>query len=385
MIRHNKVLIGKILLVLVLLGSGLAAAGCVGLGAGQLGWSGATIADGTIFVGSVGKLVALNTSDGSSLWEEVIETSGSTGGFGCAVPAMAVTIYGTPAVDGDLVFAGGYDGKVYAYSTDLGSLRWVYPREGNLHSIVGGLVAGEGMLYFGTAGGIVYALDATTGDRVWQFENGGEIWSTPAMDGDTLYIGSFDEGLYAIDATTGEEKWAEPFETRGPIITTPLVYNDIVYIGSFDRHFYAIDVTNGQLIWQFPDTDEAENKSEKWFWASPVVYNNTIYAPSMDGWVYVLDAESGTMITMIDLGSPISSSPAVVNDKVVMATEEGKVFSIDTVSHQEMELRDLGVRILAPLVASDGIIYVHTQEDEALYAYNTEMGATVWDTPLASE
>lgn len=364
--------------MLALLVSGLAAAGCVGFGAGQVGWSGATIADGTIFVGSVGKLVALNTSDGGSLWEEVIETAGSTGGFGCAVPAMAVAIYGTPAVDGDLVYVGGYSGKVYAYSTDLGSLRWVYPRSGNLHSIVGGLVAGEGRLYFGSAGGIVYALDATTGDEVWQFETGDDIWSTPAIDSDTLYIGSFDKGLFAIDATTGEEKWAEPFETRGPIITTPLVYNNMVYIGSFDRHLYAIDAKTGELVWQFPDTGEAETRPGKWFWASPVVYNDTIYAPNMDGWVYILDAESGAMINALDLGSPISSSPTVVNDKVIMATEEGKVFSIDTSNNQSLELRDLEVKILAPLVASDGIIYVHTQEDEALYALNAETGAEVW-------
>ena len=61
-----------------------------------------------------GKLIAVNTSDGSHLWEIALETSKSAGGFGCAPASTAVAIYGNPAVAGDLVYIGGYNGKVYA-------------------------------------------------------------------------------------------------------------------------------------------------------------------------------------------------------------------------------------------------------------------------------
>jgi outer membrane protein assembly factor BamB len=383
--RHKNIFISKALVLVTLLVCGLTVVGCVGLGSRQLGWSGATIDNGTVYLGSVGKIAALDTSDGNIIWEKTIETSGSAGGFGCAAATMAVAIYGNLAVDGELVYAGGYDGKIYAYNITSGAWRWDYPREGYLNSIIGGLLLEQGRLYFGSTGGIVYALDAAYGDLIWQYETGSKIWSKPAVDGNTLYIGSFDGKLYALDADTGEGEWAEPFEAKGPVITTPLVYNNIVYIGSFDRHLYAVDADTGELVWSFPDTDEAETSPGKWFWASPVVDNNTIYAPNMDGNVYILDAESGAMINALDLGSPISSSPTVANDRVIVATEEGKVYSIAADGSQSEELRDLGVRILAPLAASDGILYVHTQEEETLYALDVDTGAILWNTPLASE
>lgn len=383
--RHSRILIGKILILVVLLVSGLVITGCIG-GTGQVAWSGATIADETLFVGSMGKMVALETSDGDSLWKESIETEGSSGGFGCAVPAVAVPIYGNTAVAGELVYAGGYDGKVYAYTIDTGASRWIYPRSGNLGAvIIGGTVVNQDRLYFCTAKGVIYALDAVNGDYVWDYEIGEDIWATPVISGETLYIGTFDKNLYAIDVNTGKEKWQQPFETGGPIISTPVVYDNTVYVASFDRHIYALDEEDGELLWQYTGVDGGEDGPEKWFWASPVIHNGNIYAANMDGKVYVLDAGSGSFITAIDLGSAISSTPVVVGDEVFIATEEGKIFSIDTASHHEEVVRDLGLRTLAPLAASDGIIYVHTQEEEAMYAINIETGTIIWDTPLDSE
>ena len=379
MVRHNKRLAGKILLLVVLFVAVLTFLGCVSLGGAPLGWSGVAIADGALYFGSMkGELVALDLN-GNPLWQASLEDSGSAGGFGCAPASTSAAIYGTPATMGDLIYTGGYDGKIYAINLSSGALRWVYPRQGNLQPIVGGLVVAQDKLYFGSSDGKVYAIDATTGDREWVFPTGDKIWSTPVISGDTVYIGSFDRKLYAINAADGSKKW--DFSTEGPIVSTPVVYNNTVYVASFDRHLYAIDASNGQLIWRFPSADETENRPVKWFWASPALYDNTIYAPSMDGRVYVLDAESGVLITVLDLGNPISSSPVVVEGRVIIASEEGKIYSIDTGNNQSIELRALG-SVSAPLAASDGIVYVHVQQDEAIYAIDAETGAVSWNTPI---
>ncbi|MDI6815270.1 MAG: PQQ-binding-like beta-propeller repeat protein, partial [Dehalococcoidales bacterium] len=193
--------LGKILLLLVILLLFGLTIGCARGGA--RGWSGGTIADGTLFLGSMkGKLVALNTSDGSRLWEVTLGTAKPVGGFGCASAfTPVVAIYGTPAVDGGLVYIGSYNGIIYAFSRDKGAWRWVYPRTDNLGPIVGGPVVAWGKVYFGSSDGKLYALDATTGDKEWEFQTGGKIWSTPTIDGDMLYIGSFDKKLYALRAT----------------------------------------------------------------------------------------------------------------------------------------------------------------------------------------
>jgi len=373
------------LLVILLLG-GLTT-GCA-MQSQPEGWSGVVVVDGTLFLGSMGgKLVAIEVSSHNRLWSDVtLETSKTASILGCATGSSKVAVYGTPAVSGDLVYVGGYNGKIYAFSTGSGALRWVYPREDSLQPIAGGPVVALDKVYFGSSDGKVYALDADTGDPEWEFETGDKIWSTPAIDGDTLYIGSFDNKLYALDTITGKEKWEKPFETEGAITCTPLVYNNTVYFGSFDRYFYAVDATGGEQIWQFPVEDEAVNKPESWFWAKPVFYNNTIYAGNLDGKVYVLNAKTGQeKVGPIDFESPISSSPVLVGSLVIVASEEGKVYSLDTGTSQIKPLATVGEKTSAPLFVSEGVVYVHTQKPETLYALNVETGVTLWSLPLSSK
>lgn len=363
-----------LLLVSFLLVSGLAGAGCTQTGAIPRGWSGAVSADGTLFLGSMdGELVALEASTGARLWEVPLEEAKSSGGFGCAAPASSVAIYGTPAVAGDLVYVSGYNGKVYAINSSSGALRWVYPREGNLQPVVGGPVVASGRVYFGSADGKVYALDAATGDMEWEFTTGDKIWSTPAVDGDTLYIGSFDKKLYALKTSDGSKKWE--FETEGAISATPLIYEGTVYIGSFDRYLYAVDADDGSLRWKF--------MGGNWFWARAVPCDSIIYAGCLDGKVYALDADTGDKVSEFDLGSPVSSSPVLVNSSLIVASEEGRVYSLT--SNRKATLRDLEEKVSAPLCAGDGVVYVHTQKHDTLYAVNAETGVTLWSLPLGKE
>jgi len=385
-IRHNRILLGKILLLLVIVVvGGVTVFGCVGVGARPMGWSGGTIADGTLFFGSLeGKLVAVDLSSHSPQWEVSLETSvPAAGGFGCAPSSTSVAIYGTPAVAGDLVYIGGYNGKIYAVSPSSRLSKGEYLDESNPQPIVGGLVVAQGKVYIGCSDGKVYALDVDTGNPEWNspFQTGDKIWSTPAIDGDTLYIGSFDRKLYALDAITGKEKW-EPFETGGAIASTPIIYNNTVYIGSFDRCFYAVDAADGKQIWQFPVEDEAENNPDKWFWAKPVVYNNTIYAGNLDGKVYILNAETGDeVVDAIDLGSPVSSSPVLVDGTIIIASEEGKVYALDTGNNQIKLLANLEEKIYAPLCQSEGIVYIHTQRG-ILYEVDAQTGAMRQSYPI---
>ena len=125
--------------------------------------------------------------------------------------------------------------------------------------------------------------------------------------------------------------------------------------------------------------------AENWFWSKPVIYGNTIYAGCLDGKVYALDAESGDKLAEIDLESPVSSSPVVVDDLIIVASEEGQVYSIFTSNNNKRELIDLEARIDAPLSTSEGVVFVHTQEHEALHALDARTGVVLWTLPLTSK
>lgn len=382
--RHNRLLSGKILFLLVILiVVGLTSLGCV-RGLQAVGWSGGAVSDDTLFVGSKeGRLVAVNMASESRQWSEPLKASTPAGGFGgcapqagggCATAPAGVAIYGTPAVSGDLVYIGGYNGKIYAFNSSSLATRWVYPREGKLEPIVGGLVVAEGKVYFGGTDGWVYALDATTGDRQWGFETGDKIWSTPAIDGDTLFIGSFDNRLYALGVSDGSQKW--DFETGGVIVSTPLVHDNTVFAGSFDRYLYAVDATDGSLRWKF--------MGENWFWAKPVVYNNTVYAGCLDGKLYALDVRNGDKVAEFDLESPVSSSPVMFDSSIIFASKNGVIYSLDTGNNELKRLANIEEDIYGPLCVSKGIVYIHTQ-DLTLHRVNAYTGAVLESISLKSK
>ncbi len=385
-----KPILGKFILVfLVLIVGGFTASGCTARGTQPQGWSGVMVNDSALFYGSMkGKIISLNKDDGTGLWESVLETPKSSGGFGCAPASNAAAVYGTPVVAGDLVYVGAYlyignqaYGKVYAFNFTTGTLRWVYPRQDNLDAaIIGGLAIAGDSVYFGTADGTVYALDAATGDWRWDARTDGEIWSTPVIDGDSLYVGTLDKKIYALDITNGSKKWA-PVGVGGAITTPPVIHDNIVYFGSFDRYLYAVEATSGTLKWK------SEAEAGNWFWARPVIVNNVVYAASLDGKVYALDAENGRTVVEFDLGSSISSSPVLVDNTILVATEEGVLYSLDTGTNREKRLvdvrelteRELG--IYSPLAISDGVIFVHAQTKKYgsdIYALDAVTGARVW-------
>jgi outer membrane protein assembly factor BamB len=86
---------------------------------------------------------------------------------------------------------------------------------------------------------------------LWQFETGGEVWSSPAIGSDgTVYVGSNDYKLYAINGKSGVKLWE--FETGGNVSSSPAIGSDgTVYVGSYDKKLYAINGKTGVKLWEF--------------------------------------------------------------------------------------------------------------------------------------
>jgi len=354
---------------------GLFSSGCI-RGLAPIGWSGGAVSDGTLFVGSKeGRLVAVNLADEGRRWTEPLKAEGQGSGFlscapmyggGCGQSSSGVAIYGTPALSGELVYIGAYNGKVYAYNTETLLDRWVYPRDSYLDPIAGGLVVDGDKLYFGCSDGKIYALDAATGDKQWEFETGDKVWSTPTVSNGVLYIGSFDNKMYALSTEDGSKLWE--YETEGAIISPPLVYDDTVYFGSFDRTFYALYASDGALRWKITGGN--------WFWAAPVVYNDTIYASCLDSKVYAVKAGSGEVVAEIELESPVSATPVFYGSDIILASRSGAVSIIDANLNQVKHLATVDEEIYGPIAIDGEVIYIHTQ-DLTLHRINVTTGAVL--------
>src|ERR1700674_1365913 len=184
------------------------------------------VANGAVYVGSEdGNIYALNARTGAKLW------SYQTGSC-CGVSS--------PAVANGVVYIGSADRNIYALNARTGAKLWSYSTGDPIFSST---AVANGLVYFGV-GSSIDALSAQTCNLLWSYETGGCCEeSSPAVANGVVYVGSADGNLYALNARTGARLWNYPTGTT--VGSSPAVANGVVYVGSDDSNLYAFRRMHG--------------------------------------------------------------------------------------------------------------------------------------------
>ena len=375
-------------------------------GPAQQGWSGFAGCDGILYLGSMnGEVLALSPSarsqelafpsESDGEWVLPIKAPAPSGGMcgplGCAPAAPSVSIYSTPAVAGDLVCVATYvgdGGKVMAINRSAPGYdeegnpswkkqgEWVYPRGQNsfIGAVVGSLVVAEDTLYVGSSDGKAYALDAVYGDKRWEFDTGGKIWTSPAVKNGVFYVGNYEHKLYALSSQDGRVLWE--IELPAAIASSPVVSGDTIFFGTFDHYLYAIDCDDGREKWKF--------EGDNWFWATPVVRDNIVYAGCLDHNMYALEVSTGRKLWQFDAGCPIVSTPVLVDNLLATVSESGELYMLKANSGVLEQTVSIGYSVMAPLYAEDGMVYVHAR-DRGVYCVDVQSGVIAWEFSLLGD
>jgi len=245
---------------------------------------------------------------------------------------------------------------------------WMYPT-GNVMVWwwKGSPVVADGKVFTG-GGSWVYALNASTGAKLWHYVTGWCVESTPAVSDGKVYVGSMDSKVYALDATTGAQIWS--YTTGYRIHSSPTVAYGKVYIGSGDRKVYALDAATGAYVWSYETNDFVVS--------SPAVANGMVYVGSMDCRVYALNATTGAYIWHYWTGASVYSSPAVLDGKVYVASPIS-LYALNATTGEEIWEAYLKGSEASPAVAY-GKIYMSS--GDAVYALNASTGEVIWNYSL---
>jgi outer membrane protein assembly factor BamB len=162
-------------------------------------------------------------------------------------------------------------------------------------------------------------------EKVWEFQAGGDIKSSPIVAYGLVFFGSKDKNIYAVDATTGHIRWI--FKTGKSITTSPIAAGGIVYVASNDKNVYAIDAQTGQKHWQF--------STGKDICSTPAAGHGLVIFGCKDKQVYALDAQTGQIKWAFKSNYSEHSAPIITEGKVLISGSSfgsRKLYAIDILS-----------------------------------------------------
>ena len=188
------------------------------------------VGDTALFSCGETTLYRLDPLSGSLVWKAPLP------GKGLATPAR---------IDGKLVVAGDGCGLT-ALSEDDGKRVWRFPASGKSTDWYGVPLARDGIVYVGTVRGLVYAIDAATGRRIWASALDGEALARPSLDSarGTLWVTLTGvprggPSLVALDMRTGKKRFEHQL---GDIAASPAIVGDRLFIGTLGGYYYAFSL-----------------------------------------------------------------------------------------------------------------------------------------------
>ncbi len=250
-------------------------------------WGGGAL-DGhrLIFGTNAGHVYCLNSEDGSLTWRTTVDPMGF-----CAPPVVH------QSSTGKSIYIGSVSGKFYCLNAFLALKKWEFETGG---AIVSAPSVGQGHVYFGAWDNSLYALREDNGELAWKRALGRQIyyspWAEPVFSrGKVFTVTPYDTHTagyaWALDAATGETVWQ--YETSSTLQSPVLTPNVGLFAGQ--RQAIAVGTYGGNLILLSPETGKVISKAE----GTPGLFSS----PAISEGVRVTGGQRGLLTVTTTKGS----------------------------------------------------------------------------------
>lgn len=232
-------------------------------------------------IGAAAPLLALHRDDLSIAWAR------PTGGAQVSAPAVA---------DG-LLFAASSDNQAWALDAATGEIVWQHPLTTTFSP--NAPAADSSLVVFPSRSARVEARDLASGKLCWSYEaEVGPLANTPLLAGERVYLAGGDGALICLDRGNGKQIWSCPTESHRGLLTQPVLAGSRILVGSRDHCLHAVDL-DGNPVWTYPVTQSIASR--------PLVIEDVAYLAGLDKQLHALDLISG---------KPIWPQPLTLGERV---------------------------------------------------------------------
>ncbi len=321
------------------------------------------IAGGITFCGTGEGIIAIDQATGMRRWtfDGVI---GAADQWGVSA--------GVGYING-LIVSGSEIGVLYALDAESGEKRW------ELHDVaeMAQPAFGEGLLFVPGNRNVLFAIEAATGNEVWRIDLADVPFRWSCYADGRVFVATWDGAMHAYTSRDGAWIWSF---TPNPLHTSniPTVANGFLYTFVFDpdddtaETVHALNVANGEEVWR---TDPMP-------WAGYLAVSETmVYRAESDGILQAFDAFTGIERWHFDAGEALGWCPFVVGDTVYIESSDLLLFAIDALDGIPRWTLPIDGMITWGIDVADRKLFFATWAGTLWVIGGSESGATPIATP----
>lgn len=270
-----------------------------------------------------GLAAAFDGNSGRELWRQPIN-----------IPVRAA-----PTVAAGRVYIVTIDSQLFALDAQTGNILW------NDRGI------GEGASFLASASaayadGLVAAPYASGEIKVLGADDGQQIWSDSlsltrrdiatgmfsGMGGDPVILGN---ALYAVSASgvlgayrldNGLRVWEQPISSNN----TLFVAGNAVYALTSNAALVCLNRLDGRIYWvsQLPRYGDEENRLDAFSWSGPVLAGGRLYIAGAEGELRVFSPEDGKPLPAVEIPDGVYGAPIVTAGRMYLVTKDAELVEL---------------------------------------------------------
>jgi outer membrane protein assembly factor BamB len=245
--------------------------------------------------------------DGKRLWAKNLGVPDNHYGF-----ASSLLMYGNELI---IQYDNNSNAKLIALSTANGNQLWSKSRKDKIawsSPIIAKAGGQQAVIVMGNPA--ITAYSASNGAELWRVEcMSGEVGSSPCASNGIIYGASEYATCVAINAETGEKIW-EASDCL-PECSSPVATKDLLYVATSYGAVCAYNTEDGSVVKQHELTTP--------FYSSPIIADGKIYLFSNSGKCYIFSTgKDFKLITSFETGEKTFATPAFTDGMMVVRTDK---------------------------------------------------------------
>ena len=230
-------------------------------------------------------------------------------------------------------------------------------------------------LYSVTNSGIVTALDAETGQKVWSKQVGKPGYPAfgPSANADHLGVVSGSK-LYLLNRHDGRLEWMRQLGSAPS--SGPALSEEYAFVAMVTGRVEGYDLDD-------PKTQPWYYQSKGRTYLRPTTTGNVVSWPTSEGYLYVSRADDPGVLYRLETSADIVTSPAEMAPNLYIASLDGYLYCLNELNGQEQWRYSTGYSIDSSPAIVGNQAYVASIEP-AIHALNAKTGKELWMTAGAS-